>query len=434
MRLAVWILLTSAVSSVACGSSTSSDTPATGGSAGSSGGSAGTGGSGGAGGSSGAAGGQWVWQSDVASSAQLNAVWASAPNDVWAGGDSGAMVHWNGSAWSVVPASTISHVHGIWGASAIDVWAVAGGIGGAGAANLVHWNGTSWSAVAAGTSDNLYAIWGSSPSDVWAVGASGVEGVIVHYAGNTWASVLNSAEYSLQALWGSGKNDVWAAGGRFGPNNGDDHSILHFTGSGSWASVSSGAAGKPLSAVWSAGASEAWAVGQGPMVRWNGTAWSPLADTNLEALSGVWGSDATHVTAVGADAKIFDYDGKAWTSVGSSSGGAVLTAVRGSDTQNRWAVGGNGTIFHFEAGANAEIDCARILGACVGVSSCGSGQGHLSDYACGGGASQVCCVSQKACGGGEPECCSPSGAKSRPFCRDGVFQCTSGTTPCPLPP
>jgi hypothetical protein len=48
---------------------------------------------------------------------------------VWAAGDGGTVLHWNGSAWSSVASGMTGAFNGIWGTSAGDVWAV--GVGGA---------------------------------------------------------------------------------------------------------------------------------------------------------------------------------------------------------------------------------------------------------------------------------------------------------------
>ena len=36
-------------------------------------------------------------------SVALSGVWARMPNDAWIGGAQGTILHWNGSAWSLVP-------------------------------------------------------------------------------------------------------------------------------------------------------------------------------------------------------------------------------------------------------------------------------------------------------------------------------------------
>jgi hypothetical protein len=56
---------------------------------------------------------------------------------------------------------------GVWGSSGSDVFAV--GEDG----TILHYDGSSWSSMSSGTGEWLYGVWGSSGSDVFAVGDSG---------------------------------------------------------------------------------------------------------------------------------------------------------------------------------------------------------------------------------------------------------------------
>ncbi len=99
----------------------------------------------------------------------LEAIWGSGPDDIWAVGDS-TMLHWNGSAWSSVATplndGTSHHWNAVWGSGANDVWAVGGYQG-----IILHWNGGAWSTVEeSGTPGSIESVWGTGPNDVWAVG------------------------------------------------------------------------------------------------------------------------------------------------------------------------------------------------------------------------------------------------------------------------
>jgi hypothetical protein len=99
-------------------------------------------------------------------------VWGSGPKDVWAVGP-GDLLHWNGTAWSSVPAGAGKSLRAVWGTGPNDVWVVGGNYSG----SFLHWDGTVWSAL--GTVDqNILAIWGSGPFDVWAAGEFGA---ILHH-------------------------------------------------------------------------------------------------------------------------------------------------------------------------------------------------------------------------------------------------------------
>ncbi|MGC4119495.1 MAG: hypothetical protein QM765_33985 [Myxococcales bacterium] len=135
----------------------------------------------------------------------LMGVWQSGPNDAWAVGRRGAIVHWDGSAWSSVttplgtgPSVTLSAV---WGSAANDVWAM-----GAGPGKTLHWDGTSWTVVA-GPDDFVASFWGSGANDLWAVGYR-----LNHWDGQAWTDVtaqLPGESPSVRLVYGTGPGDVW---------------------------------------------------------------------------------------------------------------------------------------------------------------------------------------------------------------------------------
>lgn len=102
--------------------------------------------------------------------ADLEAIWGSSADDIWAVGALGVIRHTSGdSAWSVVPSPTSADLHAIWGSSANDVWAVGDG------GTVLHYDGTEWVPATIGlgpgdSPDRLNAVWGSGPDDVWIAG------------------------------------------------------------------------------------------------------------------------------------------------------------------------------------------------------------------------------------------------------------------------
>src|SRR5205823_13057673 len=120
---------------------------------------------------------------------QLEAV-AGSGNDLWAVGYYGPIgnvaqtlaMHWNGSAWSIVPTPNVgtqtNELFGVSG-SGNDVWAVGiywtvdGGYNVQRTLTL-HWDGSAWSVVPSPNpgfwADLLLAVRGSG-NDVWAVGS-----------------------------------------------------------------------------------------------------------------------------------------------------------------------------------------------------------------------------------------------------------------------
>ncbi|MBN9161526.1 MAG: hypothetical protein J0I07_11215, partial [Myxococcales bacterium] len=71
--------------------------------------------------------------------ADLHAVWGTGPNDVWAVGAEGTILHFDGVAWTVSSTGLGSgqevNLTGIWGSGPNDVWAVGGNV-------ALHFTGT----------------------------------------------------------------------------------------------------------------------------------------------------------------------------------------------------------------------------------------------------------------------------------------------------
>lgn len=103
----------------------------------------------------------------------LRAIWGSADSDIWAVGEGGTILRWNGSAWSAHAQSGAlgppgqNNLTGVWGNSASDVWAT--GDGGL----LIHFDGTSWSSVESGNSTLLRTIWTSADQGAITAGQGG---------------------------------------------------------------------------------------------------------------------------------------------------------------------------------------------------------------------------------------------------------------------
>jgi hypothetical protein len=132
-------------------------------------------------------------------------VWGSAPNDVFVAGDSGTVVHWNGSAWTIMSTGTREGLRRVWGTSGSDVY-VSGDAG-----TLLHYDGTAWSRVAVPATERLERIWGSSAGDVYVGGAGAT---LLHYDGSRWSRVTIPVDptYSVNAVWGTSASNVYIAG------------------------------------------------------------------------------------------------------------------------------------------------------------------------------------------------------------------------------
>jgi len=117
--------------------------------------------------------------------ARIYALWGSGARDIWAVGrtltpapQKAVVFHFDGDAWSEVPTCHLAPeargpLYAVWGRGPDDVWAA----GQAGA--LLHWDGRAFRAVSSGTNVDLVSIVGASGRDVWA-GAVNGEVKLVH--------------------------------------------------------------------------------------------------------------------------------------------------------------------------------------------------------------------------------------------------------------
>src|SRR5215813_1568126 len=71
-------------------------------------------------------GDDWCWRNPLPQGNPLDGVRGSGASDVWAVGEAGTILHWDGSAWTSVSIGTTSWLYGVWGSGASDVWAVGG--------------------------------------------------------------------------------------------------------------------------------------------------------------------------------------------------------------------------------------------------------------------------------------------------------------------
>ena len=184
----------------------------------------------------------WVTQYASETPQPLYGVWGSGPDDVFAVGTGGLILHSanDGQTWTAQASGTSAYLIGVWGSGPDDVFAV-GKFPGSDNGVILHSTngGASWQAQTAGIV-SLLGVWGSGPDDVFAVGLGGA---ILHssddgatwQARNWWTRGVGRRRGSLDdvfGVWGSGPDDVFAVTTHSGGQGG---LILHSTDDGvSW--------------------------------------------------------------------------------------------------------------------------------------------------------------------------------------------------------
>lgn len=298
----------------------------------------------------------WI-ETDVGEGYSINSLWGRPDtDDVYAVGQSGAILHYNGSQWAAVTSNTTSHLNKIWGDNSLGLIVAVGSN-----SNIVlsKDNGKSWQLNNSLTSADLYAFWGAV-TEAFTAGTSG-EIYYTFNLGENWANQTSETSLTIYDLWGTHTTNVYAVG-----RNTDDKDkeeikephtlsiggiILHYDGS-SWSPVPyPGSESDKLYSIWGSSESDIFAVGgryinsqAGLVLHYDGTNWSAM---NISAenyfLYGVWGSSPTDVYAVGRDeyqtsiGVIFHYDGSTWTKMGTV--GHPLKAVWGKSSTEIFAAG-----------------------------------------------------------------------------------------------
>jgi hypothetical protein len=349
----------------------------------------------------------------------INGVWGSSPTNVFAVGDSGMILHYNGSTWSTVTSGTTSNLTAIWGDSSTEIFAVGwdgeilhyngsawsrmtSGISGdallgvCGSASndvfavgtgdtILHYNGNIWKRMATGTENcQFYGVWGNSATTVftvctgedWGAGYLKWYSKVLRYDGAAWSEVCRSVAHRLYGVWGSSPTDVFAAG-----SNGE---ILYYDGS-LWTTLTSGNTyDLPhglLVGVWGSSSTNVFTVGRGgTILQYNGTAWNQIRDSTTDMLYDIWGSSPADIFAVGDGGVVLHYNGSTWSTMTSGTP-YKLRGVWASSASDFFAVGDCGTIIHYNGSTWNQMYSGTTVALFDGVWGSSSGDvfavGHM---------------------------------------------------------
>lgn len=230
----------------------------------------------------------------------VRGLWSISPKDIWAVGDLGLIMHFDGTAWTTTTGVTTKDLTAVWASSATDVWAV-GTTG-----TVLRYNGTNWTVGTAGTA-NLKGVFGTGPTDVWAAGEVDTfnYAILRHYDGTSWKMVdpIIGSVATVNAIWTSAPNFIYACGA-------------------------------------------ATTTPTGLLFRWDGSSWNKITSNATAPLRALWGTGRGNLVAVGDGGTFLRYDdSQGWQNVsGSFTSTASLYAVTGDANRQTLAVGDNGTV------------------------------------------------------------------------------------------
>ena len=271
----------------------------------------------------------WCWDNPRPQGNDLQGAITTPSGNQWVCGMSGTVLHWDGAAWRGWTGLAQADFYAIWAASDDDLWV--GGSGGV----LLHYDGKSFTAVTSPVTERITGLWGASSSQIWATGQGGD---VLAYDGKSWAKQASFASTGLYAIAGTSASDLWAVG--VGP-------VVHYDGHAWTATTVSGS----YQSVWAASPTSAWAVGGSGLLRWDGVAWNTASGATGNV---VHGRSASDVWVLGSpQGSAWHWDGLAWTAVpvDQPNWEEFFSAVTSDASGRMLAVGSDGILYRWVNGA-----------------------------------------------------------------------------------
>jgi hypothetical protein len=252
------------------------------------------------------------WNPESLSDMIANGVAGSSPQDQWAVGDHGRAMHFGGLYWQDVPTGVTDTLMRAWSNAANDAWAV-------GPSVVIHWDGTAWTVVPNVPTGEYVDVWGTGPSTFVATTAG-----VIGYDGMSWTPI-GTPSGTPTALRGTSATDLWLATAQ-GP-------LLHYSGS-AWTDASP--PGAAIQFIDANARDDVWVIGHtttdmetAVVAHWDGMSWQqwtePTTVYNVVASSG-----PNDCWIGGVDGIMRHWDGVTWSNsvnIGASPSG--LTALSG---------------------------------------------------------------------------------------------------------
>lgn len=310
----------------------------------------------------------------------LRAIWGTGKTSIYAAGESGTLLRWDGNAWGTFgPAMTVPW-SAISGTSDSNFFL-------ASRSGLVYrWNGMTLANIPVATSPTINSLW-SDGTSIWAAGdlrypvtgdPTQREGMLLKWDGTTFSRITTTPKVHISGLWGTGSS-VYFAGVAGTMGSFDGSSIVtttpleNLTGNnGAIYGLSIRSSGDPI-AVGDSGAtlfyrsggwvpdggpitlrlysviqhgSETLAVGydfgaaKGVALKWSGTAWTSETLPTTDRLVKV-ASDGSNAYAVGENRLFLVRTSGAWKQVSVPMvPAATLRDIAVLDSSHVWLVGG----------------------------------------------------------------------------------------------
>ncbi|MCP4574398.1 MAG: hypothetical protein GY838_18760 [bacterium] len=231
----------------------------------------------------------WRWdgmrlaEMDSLTGTNLQGIWGSSSSDIHVASVRGIW-HWDGQNWKQTWEpwqGGIGFGLELWGSGPDDIWAV--GSDGA----MVHFDGRSWERVEGVTGRNLRAIWGGGPDDVYVGG----DETLLRYDGEQWSTVPGFKRLNVSHLWGSDSSNVWAA---------TDQGLYRYDGE-TWERTK---LREWTTGVWGTSATDVLTLTQDQVLQFDGSEWRSARRIDSQVISELWGLPGEDLLAFGRDGSV----------------------------------------------------------------------------------------------------------------------------------
>jgi len=125
----------------------------------------------------------------------------------------GIVAIWDGTQWMeyrsdyfLARGDTVYPLYAVWGSSPDDVWAV-GDKG-----TIIHWDGVEWRKIDAGITTRITSIWGKSESEIYIVPISGVRSSLYKFDGSLWNKIFDDIGIYSTTLWSAKSGNLIIGG------------------------------------------------------------------------------------------------------------------------------------------------------------------------------------------------------------------------------
>jgi len=253
----------------------------------------------------------WEWKNPLPQGNQLLSVGGNADNNIYAVGQAGTIVHFDGVNWSAQPRINVPVLIDVWVSPTGQVFMSGGDEAAHGL--VVHGTGAPWTIDTIPPYSLARAIWGASDTSVFVINDAFR---VVKFNGTSWAEIGNLPVNQVQDIEGVSSQLVYVAGGvQAGQNTAG--AIFRYDGV-NWTQVYQGFTS--IMGLWVAPDSSVYALGRGQnctssVLHSNGAAWDTVATLAADLFS-IHGRTPQDIYAVGScgslDSKAH-WNGSAWS-------------------------------------------------------------------------------------------------------------------------